>query len=135
MASRAGAQTLCCNAPATNLETGTAAGTELGAGGSLESAPASGEVEITSDTLPHHEQQQPTELHRLGIKAPPFGSLDSASTVASTAVKGSSIGFCLPRAGFSSSLVFVGGRQRQFVHLQLPDNNSRLVEFFSSMHG
>ena len=130
MASRKGPPTLCCHAPASNLDTksaaastkttrhssvssamaaaaatsgGEAAATTTSGGdhpeqqqqrgaGSLEPAPASGEVEeLLGDDHLHLGQQQP-EIHRHNnIQAPAFGgSLDSASAIATAAaaVKG-----------------------------------------------
>lgn len=134
MASRKGPPTLCCHAPASNLDTtpaaaaaattkktkrhsfssamasssrGAAAATSSPGGdhpeqqqqrgaGSLEPAPASGEVEeLLGDDHLQVGQQQP-EIHRHNnnnnnIQAPAFGgSLDSASSVATAAaaVKG-----------------------------------------------
>lgn len=95
MAPRAGAQTLCCNAPAASgLATpresppGVAGAAHMGddgadrSVGSLESAPASGEVDLLGDSRAHVDH-----LHNKGS---PFGSLDSASAVASTVKGGAS---------------------------------------------
>ncbi|KAG0587593.1 hypothetical protein KC19_2G175900 [Ceratodon purpureus] len=94
MAPRAGAQKVCCNAPAaadmdTPPESPTSPGGggvggvggpggEMGSVGLLEPAPASGEVDLLGDNRAHVDH-----LH----KGSPFGSLDSASAVAGT-VKG-----------------------------------------------
>lgn len=97
---REGAQTLCCHASAESSGGGAAAGkgAEMrgsgGNAGSLEPAPASGEVDMLGDSHAHVEHQP--ELHRPNSKAGvPFGSLDSASAVTSTVKGGDARRFAL----------------------------------------
>jgi len=102
MAPRAGAQTLCCHAPAAaDLDTASAAAAAASAASqppdmgaserSLEPAPASGEVDLLGEKNSKnraHVEAGDSPLHPRSVsKGASFGSLDSASAVAGT-VKG-----------------------------------------------